>query len=693
LVLAVGSVAASVGWVMRDHEARRAKLHGDFARSLERAELLQAQNKRAEAFAALERCQQLGAEAAPEPALWERFLGVKADLEAREKDDVFQTSFKRIRLEDLTPVDPERNTFAISAVYPSLCEMFRQYGIEIGVTPLAEILARIKGRPEAVQMNLVAALDECCRFAPAEDTGAKTWILAALHAIDDNRWRASIRDALAAKDKKALALLAGEIDVSQQSPSFLVLIVRSLPAKEPATLDLARRVQRAYPGDFWANHYFAIELRRNGRPAEAVPYCMAGLALRPNNAGAYLNLALAHREAKSLDEALADLDAAIKLLPTYTMAWRVRGGVLAGKREFQAALDSLAQAAILDPRSGSIHSSRGRLFIELKDFAAAVSEYEEAVRLGQDDAETHSDLAYALRMQGHLKESEAEYQKAIDLQPDSAHPHYNLGILLCEDKHDYAAAAGEFRKACQLSPDYGSAHLNLGVALSHLRQFKAAELELREAIRLKADHANAHNMLGGALAHQDKFNEAIGEFRTAIRLEPRVALTHFNLGRALEPTEDWAGAVASYEEALRLRPNYLDCSINLALLLANCPEAKLRDANRALQVARQAVALAAKADRTMQRKAWQALGCALYRKSNWKESLEALEKAVALEDSSGSALKSFFFAMNYWQLGQPDEARRHYDRAMLWMKQNAADAKRLRGIQAEATALLKIEDE
>src|SRR5437667_8543196 len=48
LLGALGAVAGSIGWVVRDHEARQAKLADDTERTLEWAELFEGQGKRAE---------------------------------------------------------------------------------------------------------------------------------------------------------------------------------------------------------------------------------------------------------------------------------------------------------------------------------------------------------------------------------------------------------------------------------------------------------------------------------------------------------------------------------------------------------------------------------------------------------------------------------------------------------------------
>jgi serine/threonine protein kinase/Flp pilus assembly protein TadD len=692
LLTALGAVAGSIGWVMRDQEARQAKLDGDFVVALERAELLHEKARRIEALAAWERAEVLGREATPNPALWARLTDLKARLDAEGQDEVFQRRMEEIRLQDQTVVDPERNLFNTQNAFPSICAAFRQYGIEVGVTPHPEVLARIQGRPRAVQAQLVVALDECLYSAPRTAVADKKWLLAVLNVVDSDPWRVIVRKAARDQDLQTLVRLAREVDVTRQPPSFLAPMVRRLSRKDPVGLDLARRVQRAYPGDFWANHHLGESLWANGLPAEAVCYHTAALALRPNNAGVYLNLALAHRDVKALDEALADLDQAIKLAPNYAMAWWVRGVILTRKGDLRAALDSVTRAAALNPNDGRIHFSLARILMDQSKVTEAVAEYREAIRLGREDAEVHAYLGYALHKQGKLPAAEAAYNKAIRLQPGLAYAHYGLGVLLCDDKHDYAGAAAAFRETCRLTPDDAKAHSNLGIALRHLGRFKEAEAELRQAIRLKGDLANAHQVLGVVLANQKRYRESIDELRAAIRIEPDRVWAHYNLGKVLGLTGDWGSAVAAYEKALRLGPNFLQGHINLATVLTTCPDAKLRNAQRALEAARQAVALAAKADREMQLKAWQVLGYARYRVGDWKESIEAMAKAVALNKASpdGTAWQGFFLAMAHWQLGHHDEARRWYDRALRWLKQHTPVNERLRHLRGEAGALLKI---
>ena len=86
----------------------------------------------------------------------------------------------------------------------------------------------------------------------------------------------------------------------------------------------------------------------------------------------------------------------------------------------------------------------------------------------------------------------------------------------------------------------------------------------------------------------------------------------------------------------------------------------------------------------------------------WQEAHAALEKSLQLgSDEFGGALSWadavdwFFLAMSNWQLGQKDQARQCYDRAVQWMEKAQAwemDVEELRRFRAEAEELLKITD-
>ena len=108
----------------------------------------------------------------------------------------------------------------------------------------------------------------------------------------------------------------------------------------------------------------------------------------------------------------------------------------------------------------------------------------------------------------------------------------------------------------------------------------------------------------------------------------------------------------------------------LADLLANCPDAALRDPKRAVELAKDAVELAPQFASS-----WQVLGWARYRTGAWKESIAALEKSIELRADGGDSFQWFFLAMAHWQVGNKEQARKWYGRAVEWADKNQpADA-------------------
>src|SRR5262249_35105181 len=159
-----------------------------------------------------------------------------------------------------------------------------------------------------LQGHLYAALHLCLVNTPNEDQQTRPWLLAVLLGTDRDPWRKQLWKAAAARDGKQVDQLLRDLDVPTQPPSLVLFLVSQYrwPRTAAERVNLLQRVQRANPEDFWANFCLALELVHAGRPGEAVPYYTAALALRPRNAGVYVNRSIAWRETKRLGEAIAD---------------------------------------------------------------------------------------------------------------------------------------------------------------------------------------------------------------------------------------------------------------------------------------------------------------------------------------------------------------------------------------------------
>jgi tetratricopeptide (TPR) repeat protein len=203
----------------------------------------------------------------------------------------------------------------------------------------------------------------------------------------------------------------------------------------------------------------------------------------------------------------------------------------------------------------------------------------------------HFDLGVALDQEKMGDEAIAHFQKAQQIKPDYANACYGLGIALSQ-KGKVDEAIAQFQEALQIRPDYLEAHYNLGLALRQKGKVDEAIAQYQKALKINPDHPGAHNSLGGELLQEGKVDEAIAHFQKALQIKPDYASAHTNLGNAFLQKGNMSDTIAHYQEALEIEPLNRDIQNDLAWLLATCPDASLRNGNKAVELATRADELA-----------------------------------------------------------------------------------------------------
>jgi tetratricopeptide (TPR) repeat protein len=424
-------------------------------------------------------------------------------------------------------------------------------------------------------------------------------------------------------------------------------------------------------------------LLQEGKLPEAEAECHKAIGLDPDLALPHSKLGLIRRLQGKFAAAEAEYQTAIRLEPDDVAAHANLGELLCDVRhDYDRAILEFETVVRLEPGDPIGHFNLANAQRGKGQLDDAIAEYREALRLKPDFVGAHNYLGLAYRDKGQLEKAISEYKEAMQLDPKNAEAHIYLGGLLCDQKRDYNGAIAEFQKAIRLHPNSADAHFNLGVALRFKGDLRGAARACQSAIQLKRDYADAHNLLGGALFEQGDFQAAEAGFRAAIRLQPTQAFHHVHRGMALCGLGRFVEADAEYRTALRLQPGDAKVHNEAAWFLASCRDAKVRDPKRAVELARKAVALAPKEGTY-----WNTLGVAHYRAGDWKPAVAALKKSMKL-CKGGDSLDWFFLAMAHWQLGEKDQARQWYDRAVQWMDKNRPKEEQLRRFCAEAAELL-----
>jgi serine/threonine protein kinase/tetratricopeptide (TPR) repeat protein len=454
LLLAVGGVAGSAGWVARDRATRRATTEREVDRALEEVRQRHQDGNAAGARASLQRAEALlaageaGAERERRVRQWGADLGLATRLE-------------EIRLHQVAEKGKDIDLLSDDSAYR---EAFRSYGLDVDGLKPDESAARI--RDSAIKGQLLAALHDWAwgniRLGRERPTWERLIAIARL-ADPDDLWSDRFFKAFLNGNKTILVESARDPKVADLAPATVLLLARALDQlKETGlALEACKRVQQHHPGDAWLNLEIANLLLSKGKRDDAVGFLRAFLAARSRNPLAFCSFAWYLIRAGRIAEGEAALQEALRLQPgCYDATWQ-----LAELRHAQGNLpDAEAfyrQAVEARPSFCFGHWQLGEVRAALGKRDEAEASYREAVRLRQEPEFVRYHVLFGIFLSegGKLAEAVAVYEHAIRINPNYAEAYCNLGFAL-KSLGKLPDALKAFRKGDELGRKRGKEWLS-----------------------------------------------------------------------------------------------------------------------------------------------------------------------------------------------------------------------------------------
>ena len=445
--------------------------------------------------------------------------------------------------------------------------------------------------------------------------------------------------------------------------------------------------------------------------AEAIRELEKAVALAPNSVKAQFNLAVAYGSSPNHGPAreIEQLRKVLELAPTFARAHLGLGKALLREGKVDEAVGELREAARLEPKSGEAHYqlglalsragkkeeaavelqkgrelvaaddrarnanldiAEGRAALERGDAEDAAAKFRRAIQLRPDSSEArrfleslktpatgHDDPKKVAEFEGYIREGKfkevepllAEYVKE---RPKSSWGWYALGYSFF-GQQKIGDSIRALAKSLELDIRNAEAHKILGRNLMIIGRFDAAQVEFEQALRYKPDSAEAHYNLGKLFSIQDNWEPARKALDAAVRIDPSYVEAQDALGLALESLGDDAGAIARYEKAIALneerKGTFVSAHVNLSAYYN-----RTGDSEKALEYARQALALDPGSDRALFQK-----GKAYERAGKLSEAVNALNEAIA----TNSRVSSYYYVLAgvYRRLGWMDESRKALD--------------------------------
>lgn len=192
-------------------------------------------------------------------------------------------------------------------------------------------------------------------------------------------------------------------------------------------------------------------------------------AKSPNKARTHYNLGMALLEAGKTDEAIEELETALRLKPKYTTA--------------------LAHTHLL---LGTAYGKKG-------NYDQAIRHLEPAVQMGPEDSKARYTLATAYEKTGRMDEAIKQYVIITAAKPEEEDAHYNLALAYGR-KGRIAEAIRELETAQRIRPDDAEVINSLGIAYIQARQIRPALESFRRACTLNPQNSEYRENLARASA-------------------------------------------------------------------------------------------------------------------------------------------------------------------------------------------------
>ena len=157
------------------------------------------------------------------------------------------------------------------------------------------------------------------------------------------------------------------------------------------------------------------DLYKAKRYEEALVACEQAIRLDPSYVLAYYNKGYVLHELKRYEEALVAYEQAIRLAPNNAGTYHNKGSVLRDLKWYKEALVAFEQAIRLDPNNAAAYHNQGYILHELKRYEEALVAYEQAIRLDLNNAAAYHNQGYVLEKLGRSAAARKFYKKAREL--------------------------------------------------------------------------------------------------------------------------------------------------------------------------------------------------------------------------------------------------------------------------------------
>lgn len=258
------------------------------------------------------------------------------------------------------------------------------------------------------------------------------------------------------------------------------------------------------------------------------------------------------------------------------------------RSDFLQSLETCSAVLKIDPTSALAFFRRGHCRQMLGEDDKAIEDFDQAIQLEPKYEQAYlarGDARYSLE---EYDQAMADYNAVLTTNPNSSGALYMRGRCWYA-KGEFDQAIADYNAALKVQPNHSWAIAHRGDAYFAQMAFDAAIADFDKATQIDRTFDWAIMRRGDVWFYgKHDLDRAIVDYTFAHTLNPHNSWAIHQRGHCLEQKKDFAQAVMDYSEAVELDPEYWDFAVNLAWVLATCPDDTVRDGNKAIELATRA---------------------------------------------------------------------------------------------------------
>ncbi len=308
--------------------------------------------------------------------------------------------------------------------------------------------------------------------------------------------------------------------------------------------------------------------------------------------------------------------------------------------KYEEAIQGYDAAIYLIPDFTVAYTKRAAAKINVKDYKGVIKDYDAAIRLGDIDIGIYINRSNAKRALGKYIGALQDCETAIHLDPESAEAYINRGDALVK-LENYKMAIQDYNTAISLKPERfilamiylkrAAVKAELGNKISAIQDYnKVIHLQTNNTHILKVAYLNR----GIAKLNIGKNKEAISDFDVVIRMKPNSGIlqnAYINRAAAKSELGDNLGSVKDYNEAIRISAGNTKVTAYIYSKRA-AVKVKIGDNNEAIEDCDSAIQLHSDIP-----EAYKIRGDAKYNLFNYKEAIKDYDTAIYLQPDYAKA--------------------------------------------------------